>query len=226
MPTPSVAKTFPHDTKAFTQGLLFADGILFESTGLYGESTLRRVELATGKVLTKIDLAPEMFGEGLALLRGELFQLTWREGRCFVYDAATLAKKRELTYDTEGWGMTTDGEALIISDGTALLRFVDPRTFKTTRTLTVVDGHRALDHLNELEWVRGEIFANVWGVNAIARIDPRTGSVVGWIDLSNLPEPRREVAPDDVLNGIAYDRAGDRLFVTGKRWSQVFQITY
>ena len=225
-PMPTIVNTFPHDTKAFTQGLLFADGVLFESTGLYGESSLRRVELATGKVLTRVDLAPEMFGEGLALLHGELFQLTWREGRCFVYDAATLAKKRELTYDSEGWGMTTDGAELVVSDGTALLRYVDPRTFKTTRTLTVVDGSHALDHLNELEWVRGEIFANVWGRNAIARIDPRSGAVTSWIDLSTLPEPRREVLPDDVLNGIAYDDKADRLFVTGKRWGHVFQITW
>ena len=225
-PMPTIVNTFPHDTKAFTQGLLFADGVLFESTGLYGESSLRRVELATGKVLTRVDLAPEMFGEGLALLHGELFQLTWREGRCFVYDAATLAKKRELTYDSEGWGMTTDGAELVVSDGTALLRYVDPLTFKTTRTLTVVDGSHALDHLNELEWVRGEIFANVWGRNAIARIDPRSGAVTSWIDLSTLPEPRREVLPDDVLNGIAYDDKADRLFVTGKRWGHVFQITW
>jgi glutamine cyclotransferase len=214
----------PHDPRAFTQGLLFADGVFFESTGLYGESSLRRVDPATGRVVQSIRLPPDIFGEGLARLHGELYQLTWRERRCLVYDATTFEKRRELTYEGEGWGLTTDGESqLVMSDGSAVLRFLDPASFRVLRTMEVRDGGRPLARLNELEWVRGEIFANVWGETVIARIDPRSGAVLGYLDLSGLPEPRHE-DPDAVANGIAYDPAGDRLFVTGKRWRSVFEI--
>jgi glutamine cyclotransferase len=214
----------PHDPGAFTQGLLYADGAFLESTGMYGESSLRRVEPETGRVLKAVALPPEFFGEGLARLHGELFQLTWREHRCFVYDEATFEKRRELTYEGEGWGLTTDGAALLVlSDGTAQLRFLDPASFRVVRTLPVHDGGLLLERLNELEWVRGEILANVWETNVIVRIDPRSGQVTGRLDLSGLPEPRHD-DPNAVLNGIAYDAAGDRLFVTGKRWSTMFEI--
>jgi glutamine cyclotransferase len=221
---PTVVAQRPHDPRAFTQGLLFADGLLFESTGLYGESSLRRVDLGTGRVVQSIRLPPDVFAEGLARLRGELYQLTWREHVCFVYDATTFEKRREAAYDGEGWGLTTDGDALLVmSDGSAVLRFLDPASFRVVRRLEVRDGARPLTLLNELEWVRGEIFANVWGSTLVARIDPRSGKVLGYVDLSGLPEPRHD-DPDAVANGIAYDAAGDRLFVTGKRWGSVYEI--
>jgi glutaminyl-peptide cyclotransferase len=222
---PAVLGQRPHDPGAFTQGLLFVDGAFLESTGRYGESSLRRVDPATGHVLKAIALPPDVFGEGLARLNGELFQLTWREQRCFVYDEATLEKRRELTYVGEGWGLTSDGEALlVVSDGTASLRFVDPASFRVVRTLVVRDGGLPLERLNELEWVRGEILANVWGSSVIVRIDPRSGEVRGHVDLAGLPEPPHPDDPDAVLNGIAYDPTGDRLFVTGKRWNTMFEI--
>jgi glutamine cyclotransferase len=221
---PAVVARRPHDPKAFTQGLLFADGALFESTGRYGESSLRRVDPETGRVARRVALPPQVFGEGLALFHGELYQLTWREGRCFVYDATTLEKRRELTYEGEGWGLTTDGGSLLVmSDGSSTLRFVDPASFRVGREVRVHDGERAVDRLNELEWARGEILANVWGASTIARIDPGSGAVLGYLDLSGLPEPQHD-DPDAVLNGIAYDAERDRLFVTGKRWSSVFEI--
>jgi glutamine cyclotransferase len=205
--------------------LLFANGAFLESTGIYGESSLRRVDPASGQVLRSTSLAPSAFGEGLARLHGELFQLTWREHRCFVYDEATLERRREMTYDGEGWGLTSDHDGLLVmSDGSAVLRFVDPTSFHVVRTVAVHDGARPLDQLNELEWVRGDIFANVWGSNIIARIDPHTGEVLGRLDLSGLPEPHHD-DPNAVLNGIAYDEAGDHLFVTGKLWGSVFEIS-
>jgi glutamine cyclotransferase len=222
--TPAVLSRSPHDPGAFTQGLLFANGAFLESTGTYGSSSLRRVDPATGGVLSIVHLPASVFGEGLARLGGELFQLTWREQVCFVYDDATLEKRRELTYEGEGWGLTTDGDRLLVmSDGTAVLRFVDPSSFRQVRSVTVHEGSRQLDQLNELEWVRGEILANVWGLKTVVRIDPRSGQVLGHLDLSGLPEPRHE-DPDAVLNGIAYDETGDRLFVTGKLWGSVFEI--
>jgi glutamine cyclotransferase len=229
---PAIVATFPHDPGAFTQGMLFASPAspaapaqLFESTGRYGESSLRRVDLASGRVLAKIDLAPELFGEGLALLRGELYQLTWREGRCIVYDAQTFAKKREMKYDSEGWGLATDAARgqLVMTDGTAVLRWMDPTDFHVARTLVVVDGNRPVVLLNELEWVRGEIFANIWGESRIARIDPKDGRVSGWIDLGELPEAKA-AGEDNVMNGIAYDEAADRLLVTGKHWPHVYEV--
>ena len=220
-----VVSRMPHDPRAFTQGLVFSEGVFFESTGEYGESTLRRVDPESGRVLRSVPLAPQFFGEGLALLHGELFQLTWREHRCFVYDAATFDKKRELAYDGEGWGLATDpdGGLLVMSDGSAVLRFVDPQTFRVVRTVNVVADGQPVTELNELEWVRGEVYANVWGTNVIVRIDPATGNVRGHLELSALPEPHHDDA-DDVLNGIAYDTQHDRLFVTGKRWTAIYEI--
>jgi glutamine cyclotransferase len=225
-PAPSgrLIASFPHDTAAFTEGLLYAKGALFESTGMYGESRLRKVDLSTGHVLAEVRLTGAYFGEGLTLLHGELVQLTYREGRAFVYDADTLVRKRDLRYEGEGWGLTTDGTRLIMSDGSSALTFRDPMTFAVTGRLPVVGPHGPVDQLNELEWVDGFVLANVWGTDQIVRIDPTTGRVVQVVDLAYLPEPRRGATPDDVLNGIAYDEAGGRLFVTGKRWSHVFQI--
>ena len=222
---PALLGQRPHDPVAFTQGLLFTDGAFLESTGMYGESALRRVDPATGRVLKNASLPSNVFGEGLARLHGELFQLTWREHRCFVYDEVTFEKRRELTYEGEGWGLTSDGDAtMILSDGSAALRFLDPASFRVMRTLAVHEGGRPLERLNELEWVRGEILANVWETTTIVRIDPRSGDVVGYLDLSGLPEPAHPDDPDAVLNGIAYDIADDRLFITGKRWHTVFEI--
>jgi glutaminyl-peptide cyclotransferase len=221
---PSLVAQSPHDPSAFTQGLVFADGTFLESTGLYGESTLRRVDPKSGRVLAAVRLPPHLFAEGLARMRGELFQLTWREGVCIVYDERTFAKRREMTYEGEGWGLASDGNGfLVMSDGTPVLRFLEPSTFRVVRTVTVRDGTRPLAGLNELEWVRGEILANVWQTNSIARIDPESGEVHGYLDVATLPEPPHN-DPDDVLNGIAYDEATGHLFVTGKRWRSVFEI--
>jgi glutamine cyclotransferase len=216
--------SFPHDVTSFTEGLLYDHGALFESTGLYGESKVRKIDLASGQVLAQVRLTHDYFGEGLALLHGELYQLTYREGRCFVYDAATLEKKRELSYEGEGWGLTTDGTRFIMSDGSPTLTFRDAATFAPVRRLSVTSSGAPVNNLNELEWVNGFILANVWETNTIVRIDPESGKVVETVDLAYLPEPRRGATEDDVLNGIAYDDAGGRLFVTGKRWSHVFQI--
>jgi glutamine cyclotransferase len=222
----SVAKivhTYPHDPEAFTQGLLYADGFLYEATGLEGRSSLRKVELATGKVLQRLDLPGAYFGEGLALWKDKLIQLTWKSKIGFVYDRATFRQLRTFTYSREGWGITQDGKRLIMSDGSSTLYFWDPETFKEIGHLDVTDKGRPVPELNELEYIRGEIYANVWQTERIARISPSTGQVLGWIDLKGLltPAERRRT---DVLNGIAYDAKQNRLFVTGKLWPKLFQI--
>ncbi len=219
-----VVNTFPHDPEAFTQGLVFHDGALVESTGLEGHSTLRRVELQTGKVLQKMDVPRYYFAEGLTLFGGKLYQLTWKAEKGFVYDAQTLKKTGEFPYEGEGWGLTHDADSLILSDGSDQLRFIDPGNFKVRRTVNVSDGGRPVEELNELEYVRGEIFANVWHQNRVARIDPQTGRVKGWVDLAGLLRPGEATDPEAVLNGIAYDEAGDRLFVTGKLWPKLFEV--
>jgi glutamine cyclotransferase len=219
-----VVHEFPHDPEAYCQGLVFDDGRLYESTGRYGQSTVREVELATGKVVRSTPLAPELFGEGLALWNESLVQVTWKSQRAFVYRRDTLARVRELTYVGEGWGLTQDGEHLILSDGTDQLRFLDPNTLREVRRVGVTNAKQPVRRINELEYVRGEIFANIWQTNLIARIDPRTGVVNGWIDLSGLHRTQPGDDPDSVLNGIAYDAAGDRLFVTGKLWPRLYEI--
>jgi glutamine cyclotransferase len=219
-----VVNSFPHDPQAFTQGLVFHEGALLESTGLEGRSTLRRVELQTGKVLQKVDVPQYFFAEGLTLLGGRLYQLTWKGEKGFVYDPQTFQKTGEFKYDGQGWGLTHDGESLILSDGTDRLRFIDPVSYEVRRNLSVTDRGRPVAELNELEYVRGEIYANVWHQNRIARIDPRTGHVRGWIDLTGLLRPGEAASPEAVLNGIAYDEGGDRLFVTGKLWPKLFEI--
>lgn len=219
-----VVNTFPHDSKAFTQGLVYHNGELLESTGQYGESTLRRVELRTGKVLKRVDLAGQYFAEGLALMNGKLYQLTWENKRGFVYDVETFEKTADFTYTGQGWGLTQDADSLILSDGTSQLRLLDPADYHVKRVINVTDRGRPVLQLNELEYVKGEIFANVWHKNTIARIDPQTGHVKGWIDLSGLLKPGDISNEEAVLNGIAYDEAGDRLFVTGKLWPKLFEV--
>ena len=219
-----VVKAFPHDPTAFTQGLVFADGIFYESTGLRGQSTLRKVAPETGAVIQQVPVESQYFAEGLALVGDELFQLTWEEHTGFIHDKNTLKRLRSFTYPTEGWGMACDGKALVMSDGSSHLFFLDPKTQKLVRDLPVVDGSRPVERLNELEFVRGELWANVWQTDRIARINPATGHVTGWIDLTGLLRPEARGPEGDVLNGIAWDKAGDRIFVTGKKWPWLFQI--
>ena len=217
-----VVNTHPHDPNAFCQGLDFDGKTLFESTGKYGQSTVRRVDLETGKVETKLQLDDRLFGEGLTLFHDKVLQLTWKQRVGYVYDARTLKPLTTFQYEGEGWGLTHDGENLIMSDGTDKLRFLDPDSFSLVRTIRVSDRGRSIRRLNELEFVRGQILANVWRTNRIAMIAPKTGEVTGWIDLSGLL--RKRLRPEDVLNGIAYDEASDRLLVTGKNWPQLFEI--
>jgi glutamine cyclotransferase len=218
-----VVHVFPHDPQAFTQGLEYVDGVFYEGTGLNGRSTIRKVRVENGEVLQMQKLDSQYFGEGIAVFGSTLFELTWTSGIGFLYDRASFQRKGTFTYRGEGWGLTHDGRRLIMSDGTAYLRFLDPTTQKEISRLEVRDGGTPVVHLNELEYVKGEIFANVWQTDRIARISPTTGRVTGWIDLKGLLSAR-ETAQDAVLNGIAYDAAGDRLFVTGKLWPKVFEI--
>lgn len=221
--TYTVVKSYPHDPNAFTQGLQFVDGVFYEGTGLNGRSTIRRVQVDTGEVLQRRDLSSQHFGEGITVFKGELFQLTWQSKLAFVYDAKGFAERRVLRYTGEGWGLTNDGTNLIMSDGTEFLRILDPATFAEKKRVRVTAAGTALKNLNELEWVRGEVFANVWQTDYVARIDPATGTVKGYIDFRGLLSAR-ERQNTDVLNGIAYDAAGDRLFVTGKLWPRVFEV--
>lgn len=232
--TYEVVNTFPHDPRAFTQGLFFHNGSLYESTGQYGQSSLRQVELKTGRILTQHRLSGQFFGEGATLFGGRIYQLTWREGTVFIYDPDGLKPVREARFSGEGWGLTNDDKHLIMSDGTHVIRFVDPETFRTVRTIVVnrEDG-RPLINLNELEYIKGEIWANIWHSeepqilgrpNHIARIDPANGALLGYIDLAGIsPEDQRR-DKENTLNGIAYDAENDRIFVTGKNWSRLFEI--
>jgi glutaminyl-peptide cyclotransferase len=220
----TIVNTYPHDPEAFTQGLQYHNGFLYEGTGLTGQSSIRKVDLTTGKVLQRRGLAPSHFGEGITIRNAELIQLTWQSGLAFVYDLDTFAPKRTFSYRGEGWGLTQDSSNLIMSDGTDVLRVLDPATFAERRRIRVHASGLGLRDLNELEFVKGEIFANVWMTDRIARINPGTGRVAGWIDLTGLLPARDRISTDQVLNGIAYDAAGDRLFVTGKLWPKVFEI--
>jgi glutaminyl-peptide cyclotransferase len=220
-----VVKTYPHDPQAFTQGLIFKDGFLYEGTGLKGRSSIRKVELASGKVLLQTPLPDDVFGEGITIWGNHVIGLTWTEQIGFVLDLQTLKLWRRFSYPGEGWGLTHNNRELIMSDGSAELRFLDPVSMRELRRLHVTANGRPLDMLNELEWVNGQIFANVWKTDLIARIDPKTGHVVGWIDLTGLLPPAEQSSGRvDVLNGIAYDAKGKRLFVTGKLWPKVFEI--
>lgn len=223
--TATVVARFPHDRTAFTEGLFWADGDLYESTGLEGHSDIRRVHLADGKVLARTVLPPDLFGEGIAPYRGEIVSMTWRTGVGFRWTRATLTRTGTFRYPGEGWGLAETPEGLVQSDGSAVLRFRDPATFAETRTIavTLADGTPVVN-LNEVEWVKGEILANIWETATIARIDPATGRVKALIDLRPLRDAVGASGTDAVLNGIAYDAKGDRLFVTGKLWPTLFQI--
>ena len=220
----AVVRAFPHDTRAFTQGLAYCDGFLYEGTGLNGRSSLRKVRLETGDVVQHVDLGPEFFGEGITVVKDKVFQLTWKSGVGFVYDRKDFHRLHQFSYSGEGWGLATNGRAIFMSDGTSEIRVLDAETLQETRRLRVHDGLAPVDQLNELEFVEGQIFANVWQSNRIARISPQTGDVVGWIDLTGLLSPIYRLEPDAVLNGIAYDPIHKRLFVTGKLWPNVFEI--
>jgi len=219
-----VVNRYPHDAGAFTQGLVFRDGFLYESTGLNGQSSLRKVVLETGAVIRRHDVPSQYFAEGLTDWGGTLIQLTWQARVGFVYDLETFALTDRFPVAGEGWGLTHDGTRLIMSDGSSMLRFLDPETRAVTGTLEVRDGGTPITSLNELEWVSGEIFANVWQQDRIARIDPTTGRVVGWVDLRGLRSSAGATSVDAVLNGIAFDASAGRLFVTGKLWPTLFEI--
>jgi glutaminyl-peptide cyclotransferase len=221
----SVTAVLPHDPAAFTQGLLFSSGHLYESTGLNGRSTLRKVDPATGRVLARVDLAPDEFGEGLALWGGQLFQLTWRNNRVHVYDAATLERVRTLPLEGEGWGMAATPFGLATSDGSSVLTWRDPATMKALRRVAVTDQGRPVVRLNELEWVEGYLLANVWHEDRIAVITAATGAVAAWIDCAPLRARLGPLPPEADLNGVAWDPARKRLYVTGKLWPALFELT-
>jgi glutamine cyclotransferase len=219
-----IVHTYPHDPQAFTQGLVFVDGRLYESTGLRGQSSLRMVDLETGHVLQDQPVDSKYFAEGLTDWGSTLVQLTWETGAAFVYDRFSFRVLGKFFYSGEGWGLTHDAKSLILSDGTPVLRFVDPATFKEVRRVTVKDHGKPVMEINELEYVKGQIYANIWHSDRIARIDPKTGRVLGWIGLKGLLPDNERSSPEAVLNGIAYDAAHDRLFVTGKLWPKLFDI--
>ncbi len=219
-----VINVFPHDPEAFTQGLVYHQGYLYESTGLHGKSTLRKVDLKTGKIIKIIKLAPEYFGEGITILGNNIYQLTWQNKTGFVYDLEKFKKIKTFSYEGEGWGITTDGQYLFMSNGLAVISCADPMTFAVIRKIIVHEGRKQIGNLNELEFIKGEIWANVFQTDMIVRISPITGDVLGWIDLSLLYSLIPKHKNIDVLNGIAYDRNRDRIFVTGKLWPNIFEI--
>jgi glutaminyl-peptide cyclotransferase len=222
-----VVHSFPHDPDAFTQGLFYLDGFLYEGTGIEGQSSIRKVRLETGEVLQKRDLPEAYFGEGIVNWKDRLIEITWTTQTGFIYDLAAFAPRSQFRYTGEGWGLTQDGRRIIMSDGSAQLRFWDPETLAETGRITVTDGGSPVARLNELEWVDGEIYANVWQTNRIARIDPAGGKIKGWINLAGLANSEgffAEGGQTDVLNGIAWDAKGKRLFITGKKWPKVYEI--
>jgi glutamine cyclotransferase len=219
-----IVHIYHHDPNAFTQGLVYVDGHLYESTGLNGHSSLRMVDLTTGRVLQQFDLPDRYFAEGLTNWGSTLIQLTWQAHTAFVYDQFSFRLLRTFHYKGEGWGLTQDGKNLIESDGSAELRFLEPSTFREIRHIVVTDGGGKVTQLNELEYIHGQIYANIWHSDRIARISPATGRVLGWIDLAGLLPKDERSNPEAVLNGIAYDAAHDRLFVTGKLWPKLFEI--
>jgi glutaminyl-peptide cyclotransferase len=220
----TVVARYPHSTESYTEGFLYLDGLFYEGTGIAGRSALLAVQPETGKPVQKRELAPQYFGEGIVDWGANIYQWTWKSQICFVYDRFTLRPVKQFTYTGEGWGMTRTAKAIITSDGSATLRFRDPGTFKETRHIVVKDGTKLIEELNELEFIKGEIYANVWHSDVIARIDPRDGHVIAWIDLAGLLPADQKINEESVLNGIAYDAQRDRLFVTGKQWPTVFEI--
>ena len=219
-----IVNIWPHDSNAFTQGLILMDGKLLESTGQEGRSSLRSVEVETGRILKKVTVPEPYFAEGIAVLNGKVYQLTWQHQLGFIYDSQTLEKVGQFNYSGEGWGLTTDGKSLILSDGSNRLKFIDPSNFQVTKTINVQDGATPIRDLNELEFVQGEIYANIWHNDKIAIINPQNGHVNSWLDLTGLMPREQLQDPEAVLNGIAYDQANNKLFVTGKLWPRLFEI--
>jgi glutamine cyclotransferase len=219
-----IVHIYPHDSNAFTQGLILVDGKLLESTGQEGSSSLRNVELETGKVLKKVDVPPPYFAEGITVLNGKVYQLTWQHNVGFIYDAQTFERVGQFNYQGEGWGLTTDGQSLIMSDGSNRLKYLDPTNFRVTKTISVVEGANPIEELNELEFVQGEIYANIWHSDRIAVIDPQSGRVKAWLDLTGLMPEDALSSEEAVLNGIAYDQANSKFYVTGKLWPRLFEI--
>ncbi len=219
-----IIATRPHDATAYTQGLQLTGGRLFESAGQYGQSTVREIEPTTGKVLRKRPLAKTVFGEGLSVIGKEMWVLTWKENTVYVLEPDTFKPIRTHTYQGEGWGLTTDGTQLVMSDGSSDLKFINPKDFSVTKTLAVKDGSSKVSNLNELEWIDGQIFANIYQTDRIARISPESGQVTGWLDLAGLKNQLTRPNHADVLNGIAYDPATRHLLITGKYWPQMFEI--
>jgi len=222
--TYKVVNTYPHDQNAFTEGLVFEDGVLYEGTGLHGYSTLRRVKLETGEILQICELPPQFFGEGVTIYGNKIIQLTWQSHIGFVYDKYSFKLLQEFNYPDEGWGITHNGKHLIMSDGTQTLHFLDPETFEEIGQIEVSANNIPVTRINELEYIQGEIYANIWQTERIARINPLTGQVIGWIDLKGILSLEDDSETVDVLNGIAYDAKNDRLFVTGKFWPKLFEI--
>jgi glutamine cyclotransferase len=222
--TLEIINSYPHDTKAFTQGLVFEDGFLYESTGNYKNSSLRKVELKTGNILKIHKLSDKFFGEGITIFGDKIIQLTWKENTGFVYDKNTFDLLETFTYSNEGWGITHDGRQFIMSDGSSKLYFLNPQTYKKESSIVVMDDIGPLTHLNELEYIDGNIYANIWSMDHIAKINPDTGKVTAFIDLTALRQNITKLPGQQVLNGIAYDSDNDRFFVTGKFWSKIFEI--
>jgi glutaminyl-peptide cyclotransferase len=220
----AVVRARPHDTAAFTEGLVFWNGMLIESIGLYGQSALRKVDLETGKVTQEVRLPDTIFGEGATVLGERVYQLTWKSGKGFIYDVQTLKRQGEFAYTGEGWGLTTDGTSLIMSDGTSRIRFIDPGTFQVTRSIDVTARGQPVQNLNELEIIRGVLYANVWKTRYVLEIDPATGRVLGSVDFTRILLAGDTTPSTDVMNGIAYDEKGDRIFVTGKNWPKLFEV--
>ncbi len=220
----NVVATYPHDESAFTQGLVYHDGLLYEGTGLYGQSSLRITHLSTGDIIEHVDLPSDLFGEGVTVMGGRVFQITWQENTGFVYSADDLAEIQSFSYDGEGWGLTHDGEHLVLSNGSSTLIFLDPGTFQVMRTVDVTYDDEPVSDLNELEYVDGVIYSNIWQTDRIVIIDPEDGAVVGWIDLAGIEEHLDSTEEINVLNGIAYNDESGRLLVTGKLWPNVFEI--
>jgi glutamine cyclotransferase len=219
-----IVNIWPHDPGAFTQGLVFLEGKMIESTGQVGRSSLRNIEIQTGRILKQIDIPPPYFAEGIALLNNKIYQLTWEQQLGFIYDAQSFERLGEFKYDGEGWGLTSDGRSLILSDGSNRIRFIDPDSFQVRKTIAVMDEKVPVRDLNELEFVNGEIYANIWHDDRIAVINPQTGRVTAWIDLTGLLQPGDVQDSEAVLNGIAYDQSTGRFFVTGKLWPRLFEI--
>ncbi|HEY6414369.1 MAG TPA: glutaminyl-peptide cyclotransferase [Edaphobacter sp.] len=219
-----VVAKYPHSTDSYTEGFFYLDGLFYEGSGLNGHSAITVTQPESGKPIQRLNLPPQYFGEGIVDRGPNLYEWTWQSHICFVYDRFTLREIKRFTYTGEGWGMTRAATQIITSDGTSTLRFRDPNTFKETRKIVVRDGASEIDQLNELEYIKGEIYANIWHSDRIARISPIDGHVIGWIDLTGLLPEDQKINAESVLNGIAYDRKGDRIFVTGKQWPTIFEI--